>query len=37
MLTNLRVNREIMAAWKAAFGEAGDSAPSGSESVTRTG
>ena len=34
MLTNVRVNREIMAAWK---GEFGDDEPRGTESVTRVG
>ena len=33
MLTNLRVNREIMAAWRAEFGD--DDEPDGTETETR--
>ncbi len=32
MLTNLRLNREVLAAWRAEFGEAGDDAPADASS-----
>ena len=37
MRTNLRVNREILAAWREKFGDGNDDEPHGTKSATRVG